>query len=202
MSRDKRIEVLEKEIRELQKNKQVNIQGNNNTIILNNTTNNTTNNNNTIIVKDFNVVDGEHIDEEKLIKLIQKIRDSEVYFDVFQRILELIYFDKTKPQYHSIYLPNVKNNICQIIKNGIIRHEDKDRVADIVIHETRNTLHDKYDEDPFRYSIMTRQTMNKMDDKYSSDDKEHLKGLKHKANLALLNSRNTVKDTWTKANII
>ena len=202
MSRDKRIELLEKEVKQLRENKQVNIQGNNNTIILNNTNNNTINNNTYVNIKDFNFVDGEHVDEQQLIQLIHKIRSSEVYFDVFQKILELIYFDKNKPQFQSLYLPNVKNNICQIIKDGIIKHEDKDRVTDIVINETRNTLHDKYDEDPYRYSIMTRQTMNKMEDKYSSDDKEHVKGLKHKANLALLNSRNFVKDTWTKANLL
>ena len=199
----KQIQELQDKVKDLQQQPpHTTITNITNNITNNNTTNNNTINNNNIVIKDFNFVDGEHVDEQQLIQLIQKIRSSEVYFDVFQKILELIYFDKNKPQFQSLYLPNVKNNICQIIKDGIIKHEDKDRVTDIVINETRNTLHDKYDEDPYRYSIMTRQTMNKMEDKYSSDDKEHVKGLKHKANLALLNSRNFVKDTWTKNNLL
>lgn len=72
----------------------------------------------------------------------------------------------------------------------------KTRLQKWLIHETRNTLHDKYEEDPYAYSIMTRQTMDKMDDKYESNDKIHMKNLKQKAEITLLNGRNIVHETW------
>lgn len=149
-----------------------------------------------IHINDFKYIDGEHVSGDTLIYLIEKIKTSDIYYDIFQKVLELIYFDKNHPEMHSLVLPNVKHNFCKIIHNGKPQFENKDTVTDLAINETKNTLHDKYDENPYQYSIITRQTMNKMNDKYDDNDKTHIKKLKNKTDISLMNSKKIVMDTW------
>lgn len=192
-----RVEDLEKQLNELKthgNNTNSHNTNSNNTNINNNTNN--TNNRINITIKDFRYVDGQHITGDALVNLIQKIKSPDVYYDIFKQVMELIYFDENHPELHSILWPNIKKNICQIIKNGTVKYEKKDIVSGMAIHETKSTIHDKYDEDPYLYSIMTRQTMNKMDEKYEDDDKIHMKNLKEVTDIAFLNGRSIVEDTW------
>lgn len=167
--------------------------------VVNNITNINSNNNTQTQhtnVYDFRDIDGDHIPENVLTRLIDRIKSSDLYYDVFQKVLELIYFDKQHPETHALILPNIKQKFCKIIKDGKPCFAEKETITDMTIHETRNTLHDKYEENPYQYSIMTRQTMTKMDNKYEEKDKGHIKALKDKTDIALLNSKQIVLDTW------
>jgi hypothetical protein len=75
-------------------------------------------NNINITIKDFKNVDGQHVTSDMLVNMIKRIKSSDVYFDIFQSVLELIYFDKAHPETHSFFIPNVRCNLCRIIKNG------------------------------------------------------------------------------------
>lgn len=162
-----------------------------------NTTNNVTNNIN-INIKDFKNVDGQHVTSDMLVNMIKRIKSSDVYFDIFQSVLELIYFDKAHPETHSFFIPNVRCNLCRIIKNGKEKYEKKQIVTDLAINETHNTIHDTYEDDPSRYSIITQQTMSHMDDKYQQNNKGHMKAIREKAELVVLNNKDTVLSSWSE----
>lgn len=80
----------------------------NNCTIANMNVNNTITN---IYVKDFKHVDGQHISSDVLVNLIKRIKSTDVYYDIFQKVLELIYFDKAHPENHCLLIPNIRNNL-------------------------------------------------------------------------------------------
>lgn len=161
-----------------------------------NVTNNITNHVTNINIKDFKHVDGQHISSDVLVNLIKRIKSTDVYYDVFQTVLELIYFDKAHPENHCLLIPNIRNNLCRIIKNGQPKYEKRRVVTDLAINETHNTLHDTYEEAPHDYSIMTKQTMNTMDEKYQQNNKEHMKAVRDKTDIAILNHKDMILSTW------
>jgi hypothetical protein len=176
------------------------INNNNNNSTINGNKNTITNNNNNININfnltDFKHVCGDHVSSDDLVDMIKRIKSTDAYYDIFQKVLELIYFDKAHPENHSLIIPNRKDNLCQIIKDGKPQFEDRKVVTGLAVHETRNTLHDKYEENPHRYNIITQQTMTKMDNKYENNDKDHIKALERKADIAILNNKDTVMDSW------
>lgn len=168
---------------------------NNNSHSHNRTTNNITNNIN-ITVKDFADVDGRHIPNEELVNLIKRIKSSEIYYDIFQKVLERIYFDKDHPENHTLLNTNIRGNVCRVMKDGKQCLQKKSIITDLAINQTRNTLHDTYDDAPSTYPIITQQTMNKMDKDYTDSNKEHMKTLRDDADITILNNKDTVQNTW------
>ena len=142
-------------------------------INVNNTNTNTIINNNNIHVTINNCrdVDASHIDNAKLVKLIEKIRCEERYFHIFQQLVDLIYFDAQHPQNHSISVSNIRNKLTKVMNKNKLQFADKAIVTGNVINKTRNTLHDTYDDNMSQYSLMVKQTMQNMDNKYDNDDK-------------------------------
>lgn len=127
-----RIRILELELEKLKNKSQSPSQ------IINNITNNNNqqhiihNNQKHIInIKDFKYVDGEHIDGKTLIELIGKVRNTDFYYDVFQRVMQMIYFDKNHPELHTILVPNIKQPLCKILKDGVVSFENKNTVTEM-----------------------------------------------------------------------
>lgn len=171
-----------------------------NNITINNNNNNSHNNNTTnyniTVINDFKNVDGSHISSKDLIDFINSIRSDEKYYDVFQKLLTKIYFDKNHPENHTFTIPNKKENRCHVIANNKVKYDKKSLVTDIAINETRNTLHDEYDDNSYDYSMLTQQTMNKMDEKYKTENKGHMHQLRDDTELTILNNKDTVQGTW------
>lgn len=93
-------------------------------------------------------------------------------------------------------IPNKKEKLTQIIKDGKMRFQDRKIVTELAVNETRNTIHNEYDDNPYRYSVITQQTMDKMDKKYDDNDIDHMKNLISKAELASFNNKAVIENTW------
>jgi hypothetical protein len=59
-------------------------------------------------------------------------------------------------------------------------------------------INDTYEDDPSRYSIITQQTMSHMDEKYQQNNKGHMKAIREKAELVVLNNKDTVLSSWNE----
>lgn len=125
-SNENNIDIIKKQIRELQDKVKELQQQPKHTTVNNITDNDITNNNITINdvisnnIKDFKFVEGENISEASLVRMIE---NSDVS-DIFQIVLELICANPWK--YHSILLPYIKQPIC---KDGEIAFESKDCIT-------------------------------------------------------------------------
>jgi polyhydroxyalkanoate synthesis regulator phasin len=182
-----RIDTLEREL--------IDVKGNSKSITINND-NSTTNQMVNIVINDFNSVDGGNIPGSAVAAIIEKIRSTDAYYHAFEKVLEMIYFDPERPENHTWIIPNKKEKLAQIIKDGKMRFQDRKLVTELAVNETRNTIHNEYDDNPYRYSIITQQTMDKMDKKYDDNDIDHMKSLISKAELASFNNKGVIESTW------
>lgn len=150
-----------------------------------------------VTINDFNKVNGEQvIDSDTLVNLIKKIKSTDKYYTVFQQVLEKIYFDEAHPENHCFTVPNKKEKLAHVVRKGRVQYAKKDQITNTAIEETRLTLHDKYEEDPSDYHILTQQTMNKIDDKFETDDKAHIDRINSESEITILNNREMVQTTW------
>lgn len=128
------ISVLKKKDRSLYINKQQNIQN-----IQNNINNLQNYINNDIKLVAFGKEDLNEISDEVYKKILN------CGFDSVPKLIEYIHFNKNKPEYHNVYIPNMQNNYAMVYNGTRWKLEPRDEIINRLLIEKRDHLVNKFD---------------------------------------------------------
>ena len=167
-------------------NKTQTINMNANTInnITNNTNNNITNNNNVVInVINYGKENLDHITTKELVQMLNKRKDG------FYKFIEKIHFDKEKPEYHNVYIPDIRRKQAMIYKNDKWMIGDRDTIIDMIKDDKILLLDNKVNELNDLIPENTRRIYNNLYNDLSEKDDKLEKNINDNIKYILYNNR-------------
>ena len=189
---------IEKIIEELEQIKQENEKLKNNinksTKIKNITNNNNSNNtiNNDIKLVVFGHENMELLKDNHIKWLLNKGYQS------VPELTKLIHFNKNKPEYHNVYISNMRDKHLQLYKGDQWVLEEKTPIIDQIFHDKKDFLIEKYDE---MRKILPVHVKRKFDRFINDHEKKQvILDTKHNIELVLYNKRDIVIATKNKNN--
>jgi len=195
---NKRIQQLEKQNKKLKGNITNNIKITNTT---NNTNNNTTNNITNITNKNINII---AFGKEDMYK---EYDDDVIYYlkrgyKCVLRLIENMHFNVNKPEFHSVFISNIKDLYAMIFDGNFWNIKNKTEIIDQLFDDKQFYLIDKYNQIKHKLDKKTRERFERF---IGEDDEEVLKELKNDIKLLLYNKRKIpmiTKRKFEKDNII
>jgi hypothetical protein len=180
-------------------NKTTNNKTTNNKTTNNNTQNKTTNNNiNNGIVANINLIgygkeDLSKIDKKEILKAMQFGYDSTI------RLTETLHFNPKHPEYHNIYITNVKDKYAMMFDGKEWNLTMKDDLINKIYDDKKNYIEENLDDFVDSLTISRKKALERWltTDEYD----ERIKKIKNEIKLLLYNKRNLVMDKQNEITI-
>ncbi|VBB17548.1 hypothetical protein YASMINEVIRUS_10 [Yasminevirus sp. GU-2018] len=156
-----------------------------------NITNNNTQNINNGIVANINLIgygkeDLSKIDKKEILKAINAGFDSTV------KLTETLHFNPKYPEYHNVYITNVKDKYAMKFDGKEWNLTMKDDLINTIYDDKKNYIEENMDEFIESLSLSKRQALKRWLD--TDDENERISKIKSDIKLLLYNKRNIVLD--------
>jgi hypothetical protein len=183
----KKVENMEKQIKVVNniKDNIVNL----NTGTVNSTVNNNTVNNNTvnnIILVGYGNEDILKMDRSDILKVLQNGYGSTL------KLTDVIHFNPKYPEYHNIYISNIKDKYAMVYDGNTWMLTTKDDLIDNIYEDKKNYIEDNLDDFIDSLSVSRRKALDRWLETDESDKK--IRKIKENIKLLLYNKRNIVLD--------
>ena len=160
-------------------------------VINNNTTNNTQNINNGIVTHvnliGYGKEDLSKIDKKEILKAIQFGYDSTI------KLTETMHFNPKHPEYHNIYITNIKDKYAMMFDGKDWNLTMKDKLINKIYDDKKNYIEENIDEFIDSLSASRKKALERW--LVSDDDDERINKVKNEIKLLLYNKRNLIVDT-------
>jgi hypothetical protein len=191
--KSEKIDILEKENKKL-KRKVISLEKKSNqsiSNIINNTTNNDTKNINNGIVAHINLIgygkeDISKIDTKEILRAMQAGYDSTI------KLTETLHFNPKYPEYHNIYITNVKDKYAMMFDGNDWNLTMKDELIDKIYDDKKNYIEENMD--VFLNSLTLSRIRALERWLGTNDDDKRINKIKNDIKLLLYNKRNIIID--------
>jgi hypothetical protein len=158
------------------------VKGNNNNININTGIVNNTN----IILVGYGKEDLSKIDKKEILRAIQSGYDSTI------NLTETLHFNPKHPEYHNIYITNVKNKYAMMFDGTDWNLTMKDELINKIYDDKKNYIEENIDEFVESLSISRKKALDRWLETDDEDDK--ISKIKNEIKLLLYNKRNLILD--------
>jgi hypothetical protein len=189
----KKIDMLEKENNKLKK-KVVSLEKNAIKVsktVNNNIINNNTKNINNGIVTNINLIgygkeDLSKIDKNEILRAIQSGFDSTI------KLTETMHFNPKHPEYHNVYITNVKNKYAMMFDGSDWNLTMKDELINKIYVDKKNYIEENLDKFIDSLSLSRKKALERWI--ATDDDDNRINKIKNEIKLLLYNKRNLITD--------
>jgi len=189
--KSKDIDVLKKENNKLKK-KVVSLEKNVKSAskVTNNTTNNNVNNG---IVTHINLIgygkeDLSKIDKKDILKAIQCGYDSTI------KLTETLHFNPKHPEYHNVYITNVKDKYAMMFDGKDWNLAMKDELINKIYDDKKNYIEENLDDFIDSLTVSRKKALDRWLE--TDDDDDRIAKIKNEIKLLLYNKRNLIIDSY------
>ena len=185
---------LLKKVEDLEKKNNLITVTNNNSHNTTHNTDNSINNNigniNNIIMVNYGKEDISKLDPSKILKCIKGGFDSTL------KLTEVVHFNPDHPEYHNVYISNMKNKYAMVYKDGEWSTVVKKDLIEKLYEDKKNYIEENIDT---FYDSLTKSQKNSLNRWLETDDEhERINKIKEDIKLLLFNKRNIPLKTRDK----
>lgn len=159
-----------------------------------NNINNITNNNNVVInvINNYGKETLDHIPTRELVQILNRRIEG------FSKLIEKTHFDKEKPEYHNVYIPDIHRKQAMIFKNNKWMLEDRDAIIDKLKDDKILLLDNRVNEIEDEISENTRKKYDDFYNRFTDDEVD--KAISEKIKYVLFNNRDIPINTTKNIN--
>ena len=116
-------------------------------------------------------------------------------FDSVIKFIEFIHFNKNKPEFHNVYIPNIQTLYANIFNGKDWELKQKEEIINQLIDDKECFLNDKFKE---LFNTLDMQTKKKYQNLKDRNDEKEEKRIKKDIELLLYNNKKLIKQTKNK----